>query len=69
MWSALLAPLILIVLMGVPLLFATFALIQKTGQYIIIMAIVAYAASLTLLPGLLMLADKTPPPPTSSSSQ
>ena len=53
MRGALLAPLILVIIIGIPLLFATFTLLQKTGQYLIIMAIVSYIVSVSILPGIL----------------
>lgn len=50
---ALLPPLVLIGLSAAPLLFASFALLRKTGEYLIILAGVAYAYTLFLLPLLL----------------
>ena len=52
---ALIAPLILTVIAGIPLLFATFQLLRKTGQYMIILGIVSYAYCITVLPLLLSL--------------
>jgi len=50
----LLMPTILIVSVSIPLCFATFVLLQKTGQYMIVMSLASYACSVILLPSLLL---------------
>ena len=52
---ALFAPLVTSVLVAVPLLFATLELLKKTGEYIIIMAIVSYFVTCFVCPWLLAL--------------
>jgi len=54
-FRALWRPLILIVLSGLPLLFATFALLHKTAIYIIILSVVSYVVTNFVMPFLLAL--------------
>lgn len=51
--------LILTLISGIPLLFATFLLLQKTGQYIVIIAIASYGFTVLVLPYLLALGCQT----------
>lgn len=51
--------LVLTLICGIPLLFATFVLLQKTGQYIVIIAIVSYLFSIFILPYLLAFGFRT----------
>lgn len=51
--------LVLTLICGIPLLFATFVLLQKTGQYIVIIAVVSYLFSIFILPYLLAFGFRT----------
>ena len=51
----LLMPTILILSVSIPLCFATFVLLQKTGQYMIVLSVTSYICSILLLPYLLLL--------------
>jgi hypothetical protein len=59
MRTALLQLLILTLICGIPLLFATFVLLQKTGQYIVIIAVVSYFFTIILLPYLMAVGFQT----------
>jgi len=51
MWAALLGPVILSVLSGLPLFFLSdFSLLRKTGQYIIILSLVSFVMTCAVLP-------------------
>jgi hypothetical protein len=50
---SLLQLLVLTLICGIPLLFATFVLLQKTGEYLVIIAIVSYVFSIGMLPYLI----------------
>ena len=61
MRTALLGPLVLSVLSGLPLLLlSSFSLLRKTGQYIVILSIVSYVVACTLLPFACSVSCETP---------
>jgi len=59
MSRALFGPMLMTVISGIPLLFATLSLLRKTGEYMILMIISSYTITLLITPGLLVLCPRT----------